>query len=703
MPRIILSMAFLLVCSVISLFQTGRADDGVDIFLKAVDYQRNHGALITGRVSYSMVLTNGGKSEEEINDEIDELAAELDRFFPDTPKEKNRYDATQSVKSKYSSKRHIDGTFQFDYSKDKDSYSKVSLIFDNNPNNQTINIEKKESAKGAKKSEGALYEAGASTVFVNRTASTAGDFSHFGRLQGLTPGLMAIIISQKGLAAAKDQIKSTAEALKQAEVNVKTLEIVDTKPFTDGTDGAEAITIESSFGEKITQRYIIVPALGYICPLEQVYDQNTGNLTNEYVAGDFFLNEKTGLYYPGTYIESEYNPSTGALVTKKEYKVEKESLSLNEPMSPADFALDVPEGIWVQDVRDGKKELFRASSDGVLSLAPGGLDLSKMSWLSKDTGEPSQKHASDAKDGRISFARIIFMLIGIFLVLIGTGLAIRNRKGSLSLFIFLTFLFVDFACLPIYAVLDAKEPKVIVTPSVLDFGHVRPVDSPVLLHFDINNRSSKQVVISDIVTGCGCTTVDFPKDPISPQKGTRASVKVNLLGRMGEFKSSILVKTNVGETASLEMRGVIETDIWYNGQAIRATATKDQRVVTANLVLYTVKYPEIEFDETGFNDTVSAKIVSRENNRDGETKIVLAVDINIGENDMVSSNLELTPTDKNIAPLVIPVYCERNYDEQSVPQLITKQVSLGVFEKGQRKFFLSTEIPIFFKLSVRLS
>ena len=112
-------MTFLLVCSVISLFQIGRADDGVDIFLKAVDYQQNHGTLITGRVSYSMVLTNSGKSEKEINDEIDELAAELDRLFPDTPKEKNRYDATQSVKSKYSSERHIDGTFQFDYSKDR--------------------------------------------------------------------------------------------------------------------------------------------------------------------------------------------------------------------------------------------------------------------------------------------------------------------------------------------------------------------------------------------------------------------------------------------------------------------------------------------------------------------------------------------------------------------------------------------------------
>ena len=279
------------------------------------------------------------------------------------------------------------------------------------------------------------------------------------------------------------------------------------------------------------------------------------------------------------------------------------------------------------------------------------------------------------------------MLIGLCLILTGSFLIVKKRCGALRLLLFILLLSLNFVCLPIYAELDAKEPKVIVTPSVLDFGHVRPIDSPVLLHFDINNRSSKQVVISDIVTGCGCTSVDFPKAPISPQKGTRASVKVNLLGRMGEFKSSILVKTNVGETVSLEVRGVIETDIWYNGQVIRATATKDQRVVTANLVLFTVKYPDVEFDETGFNDTVSAKIVSREKNQDGETKIVLAVDINLGENDMVSSNLELTPTDKNIAPLIIPVYCERNYDEQSVPQLITKQVSLGVLGKGQRKFF----------------
>ena len=241
--------------------------------------------------------------------------------------------------------------------------------------------------------------------------------------------------------------------------------------------------------------------------------------------------------------------------------------------------------------------------------------------------------------------------------------------------------------MPAHAESNVKEPKITVNPPALDFGHVRAVDSPVRLSFEIVNKGGRNVVISDIVSGCGCTVVQVPNTPIKPGKTGRASLKINLLGRTGDFNNTVRIKTQEGESVSLDIHGVIETDIWYNGQAIRTTATKDQRVATANVVLYTVKYPEIEFDETGFNDTVSAKIVSRENNRDGETKIVLAVDINIGENDMVSSNLELTPTDKNIAPLVIPVYCERNYDEQSVPQLITKQVSLGVFEKGQRKFF----------------
>ena len=61
MPKTSVSLAFLLACCVVSLFQSGRADDGVDIFLKAVDYQQSHGALITGRVSYSVVLTNGDR------------------------------------------------------------------------------------------------------------------------------------------------------------------------------------------------------------------------------------------------------------------------------------------------------------------------------------------------------------------------------------------------------------------------------------------------------------------------------------------------------------------------------------------------------------------------------------------------------------------------------------------------------------------
>ena len=53
-----------------------------------------------------------------------------------------------------------------------------------------------------------------------------------------------------------------------------------------------------------------------------------------------------------------------------------------------------------------------------------------------------------------------------------------------------------------------------ITPNVLDFGKVRPTESPVKLTFDICNHGRESVVIADISSGCGCTIVDIPKEPI---------------------------------------------------------------------------------------------------------------------------------------------------------------------------------------------
>ena len=57
-------------------------------------------------------------------------------------------------------------------------------------------------------------------------------------------------------------------------------------------------------------------------------------------------------------------------------------------MNPEDFTLDVSEGWRVEENHDGILSVYKANSDGALTLAPGGLDLEKQSWLAKDADIP---------------------------------------------------------------------------------------------------------------------------------------------------------------------------------------------------------------------------------------------------------------------------------------------------------------------------
>lgn len=155
---------------------------------------------------------------------------------------------------------------------------------------------------------------------------------------------------------------------------------METDPF---GDGSKSYTLESSVDGKVTQRYMVVPSLGYVCPKVQLYDFDSGNLVDEYLAREFVLHQRSGLYYPTIYIESRHDASSGKLIEKREYKINQKALFLNETMHPNEFSLDVSEGIKIVDFREGKNIQYTADASGVLSLAPGGLDLKKMPWLRK--------------------------------------------------------------------------------------------------------------------------------------------------------------------------------------------------------------------------------------------------------------------------------------------------------------------------------
>ena len=80
---------------------------------------------------------------------------------------------------------------------------------------------------------------------------------------------------------------------------------------------------------------------------------------------------------------------------------------------------------------------------------------------------------------------------------------------------------------------------------VHDFGKFPESSPTVTCVFGFTNVGDAPLIINQAVAGCGCTSPQYPKEPIQPgQKGV-IKVTYNGTGRFpGHFKKSITVRTN---------------------------------------------------------------------------------------------------------------------------------------------------------------
>ena len=373
-------------------------EDGLDLFLDAVEAQLGDGGIVSGSGSYNMTLTPGPRSEEEIQAEIDRQIAMLKEDAEANPAvreavERAIENVPRDIRAKCTAVRRFYGSFRFDYSEKnteyvKKGFSEYFVKEDSEPadlpERETVMIQKRDRSGERPSAEKAVYEMKASQVIVDDVPAAAEDFRAFGRIRSSTADLVRSLYAREGGAAGrekvKDQLNEVFGGMRIGDADIKMFEVVETKPF---MDFGEAKTLESRIGGKIVQRNVIVPNLGYISPLTQYYDYETGNLTEEYTAKDFVMIGSTGLYWPMVCTEAKYDRVTGNLIEKKSYHFQQLSLKLNQEMSPEDFSVGFRRGTIVLDGRGGKNDLFVAYKTGDLSLAPGGLDLEKKSWLRK--------------------------------------------------------------------------------------------------------------------------------------------------------------------------------------------------------------------------------------------------------------------------------------------------------------------------------
>ena len=91
-----------------------------------------------------------------------------------------------------------------------------------------------------------------------------------------------------------------------------------------------------------------------------------------------------------------------------------------------------------------------------------------------------------------------------------------------------------------------------------DFGTV-PEGPQAKFDFEFTNEGKEPLILSNVQASCGCTTPEWPKEPILPGKTSKVSAIYNTQGRPGAFTKSITVTSNA-KTPSvvLMINGTVE-------------------------------------------------------------------------------------------------------------------------------------------------
>ena len=105
-------------------------------------------------------------------------------------------------------------------------------------------------------------------------------------------------------------------------------------------------------------------------------------------------------------------------------------------------------------------------------------------------------------------------------------------------YILLTFVFINglvFAQSGAKIVFDAKD-------NTIDYGTVNKVDDTGLRSFEFTNIGDAPLIITNVLSTCGCTVPSKPTEPILPGKTGKIDVKYNM--STGPIRKTITVESN---------------------------------------------------------------------------------------------------------------------------------------------------------------
>ena len=89
----------------------------------------------------------------------------------------------------------------------------------------------------------------------------------------------------------------------------------------------------------------------------------------------------------------------------------------------------------------------------------------------------------------------------------------------------------------------APGPHINFETSSYDFGDIVQGDK-VEYTFNFTNDGDAPLVISNVLTTCGCTASSWPREPILPGKSSQIDVSFNSAGKIGHQNKVITIMSN---------------------------------------------------------------------------------------------------------------------------------------------------------------
>ena len=86
-------------------------------------------------------------------------------------------------------------------------------------------------------------------------------------------------------------------------------------------------------------------------------------------------------------------------------------------------------------------------------------------------------------------------------------------------------------------------PKITFKETEYNFGDIQQGEK-VEHVFTFENTGTQPLVLSNVMTTCGCTATDWPRDPIAPGKSADIKVVFNSAGKMGRQNKVVTIVSN---------------------------------------------------------------------------------------------------------------------------------------------------------------